>query len=572
MAHHPETRPRPSLYFPYRVHPAWTPGAAAARSAAAVAIVGAGPVGLTTALGLATLGVRSVVLAAEQQVCEGSRAIVFTRRSLEILQQVGVSERVLARGLPWRCGNSFYRDQRVFRLEAPHDADERFHPMTNLQQQVLEDILLEAAVATGLVEVRWGNRVTGVQQVDRDVARLAVDTPGGPYALDADWVVAADGARSVLRQSLGLRLEGDAYEGRFVIADIRIDLPLPTERLAFFDPAWNPGNTVLMHREPEGMWRIDYQLPPGESPEHALAPERLRARIDAHLASIGQGHLPWELDWSSVYSARTMTLPAYVHGRVLFAGDAAHLLPIFGVRGANTGFQDAQNLAWKLACVVRGLAPAGLLDSYSGERVTAAREIIAESARSTRFMTPPSSGFRLLRDAVLSLSLRHEFVRPLFHWRTSRAHQHVGSVLNTPDDDDARFTAGPGHGANAPNAALGDSGFLLDVLGLHFSLLWFGDTPAIPEALGRAARALRDHDVPARVIAVSIGAGRVDGADVTAPDPDGHVARRYGAAPGATYLLRPDQHVCARWIDMPDTARILTAVDTALARKPRVHP
>jgi 3-(3-hydroxy-phenyl)propionate hydroxylase len=267
-----------------------------------------------------------------------------------------------------------------------------------------------------------------------------------------------------------------------------------------------------------------------------------------------------------------MTLPAYVHGRVLFAGDAAHLLPIFGVRGANTGFQDAQNLAWKLACVVRGLAPAGLLDSYSGERVTAAREIIAESARSTRFMTPPSSGFRLLRDAVLSLSLRHEFVRPLFHWRTSRAHQHVGSVLNTLDDDDARFTAGPGHGANAPNAALGDSGFLLDVLGLHFSLLWFGDTPVIPEALGRATRALRDDDVPVRVIAASIGAGRVDGADVTAPDPDGHVARRYGAAPGATYLLRPDQHVCARWIDMPDTARILTAVDTALARKPRVHP
>ncbi len=534
--------------------------------------MGAGPVGLTTALGLAAMGVSSLVLAAEQQVCEGSRAIVFTRRSLEILQQVGVSERVLARGLPWRLGNSFCRDQRVFRLEAPHDADERFHPMTNLQQQVLEDILFEAAVVTGLVEVRWGNRVMGLQQAERDAARLAVDTPGDPYTLDADWVVAADGARSVLRQSLGLRLEGDAYEGRFVIADIRIELPLPTERLAFFDPAWNPGNTVLMHREPESMWRIDYQLPPGESPEHALALERLRERIDAHLASIGQGHLPWELDWSSVYSARTMTLPAYVHGRVLFAGDAAHLLPIFGARGANTGFQDAQILAWKLACVVRGLAPAALLDSYSEERVTAAREVIAESTRSTHFMTPPPPGFRLLRDAVLSLSLRHEFVRPLFHWRTSRAHRYIGSALNCPHDDDARFTGGPAHGVNAPDVALGDGRFLLDVLGLQFSLLWFGDTPAIPAAPGRAGRALRDHDVPVRLIAVSIGAGPVDGADITVPDPDGHVVRRYGAAPGATYLLRPDQHVCGRWIDVPDTARFLAAVETALASKPRVQP
>jgi 3-(3-hydroxy-phenyl)propionate hydroxylase len=531
-----------------------------------VAIVGAGPVGLTTALGLAALGVRSVLLAAEQQVCEGSRAIVFTRRSMEILQQVGVTQQVLARGLPWRCGNSFYRNERVFRLEAPHDEDERFHPMTNLQQQYLEDILLDAAAATGLVEVRWGNRVTGLQP-GIDAACLEVDTPGGPYVLETDWVVAADGARSILRQQLGLRLEGDAYEGRFVIADIRIDLPLPTERLAFFDPAWNPGNTVLMHRQPERMWRIDYQLPPGESPEEALAPERLRSRIAAHLDSIGQGHLPWELDWSSVYSARTMTLPGYVHGRVLFAGDAAHLLPIFGVRGANTGFQDAQNLAWKLACVVRGLAPVALLHSYSDERVSAAREIITESARSTRFMTPPSPGFRLLRDAVLSLSLRHAFVRPLFHWRTSRAHQHAGSALNSTDDDDALFTAGPGHGANAPNAAFGDGRFLLDALGLHFSLLWFGGAASVPDTVACAAQSVRDAGVPLRLIAVSRGTDDSQGADITLADPAGHVASRYGATPGATYLLRPDQHVCARWIETPDATRIVAAVHTSLAKE-----
>jgi 2-polyprenyl-6-methoxyphenol hydroxylase-like FAD-dependent oxidoreductase len=183
-------------------------------------------------------------------------------------------------------------------------------------------------------------------------------------------VVACDGARSALRQLQGLALEGDSYHGRFVIADIRVDLPLPTERLAFFDPPWNPGNTVLMHREPQGIWRIDYQLPAGETPEQALDPASLKARIDAQLASVGFAGAPWEMDWCSVYSARALTLPDYVNGPVVYCGDAAHLLPIFGVRGANTGFQDAQNLAWKLAAVVQGRAPMALLHSYSTERVS----------------------------------------------------------------------------------------------------------------------------------------------------------------------------------------------------------
>jgi 3-(3-hydroxy-phenyl)propionate hydroxylase len=248
-------------------------------------------------------------------------------------------------------------------------------------------------------------------------------------------VVACDGARSALRQLQGLALEGDSYHGRFVIADIRVDLPLPTERLAFFDPPWNPGNTVLMHREPLGIWRIDYQLPAGETPEQALDPASLKARIDAQLASVGFAGAPWEMDWCSVYSARALTLPDYVNGPVVYCGDAAHLLPIFGVRGANTGFQDAQNLAWKLAAVVQGRAPMALLHSYSTERVSAAREIVAEAGKSTRFMAPPTRGFRLLRDATLSLALTQDFVRPLMHWRTSRPHEYLRSPLNSPEDD-----------------------------------------------------------------------------------------------------------------------------------------
>jgi 3-(3-hydroxy-phenyl)propionate hydroxylase len=566
--HQPHSQPRPSIYYPYQVHAPWLPSAHGPQERHPVVVVGGGPIGLVTAIELARHGVASVVLESELQVSEGSRAIVFTRRSMEILQQVGVTDRMLEHGLPWRFGNSFYRGQRVFRMEAPHDENDRFHPMTNLQQQYLEEYLVEVAQANPLIDLRWGNKVTQVLHND-DHVRVEVDTPEGPYVLQADWLVASDGARSPIRSQFGLKMEGASYEGRFVIADIRIDLDLPTERLAFFDPEWNPGNTVLMHREPHGIWRIDYQLPANETPEEALRPASLAERINAQLAMIGQAGTPWEMDWSSVYSARAMTLPEYVHGRVIFTGDAAHLLPIFGVRGANTGFQDAQNLGWKLACVHKGLAGEALLATYSSERVGASREICQEAGKSTRFMTPPTRGFRLLRDAVLSLSLTEAFVRPLYHWRTSRPHEYAQSPLNAALDDNARFTAGPAVGATLGNVRLGDQNHLLDHLGAAFVLLVF-TASALPAEVLTTVQAWRARGVPLQVIAINATGHACAGADLTLADPQAACAQRYGVptdgvltdGPGpVAYLARPDQHVCARWLQLD-----APALDAALQR------
>lgn len=555
--HQPLAEPRRSIYYNYQVFDAWRPSQHPTEQHAPVVIAGAGPIGLVTALALAQQGVRCVVLEAERQVSEGSRAIVFTRRSMEILQQVGVADRVSAAGLPWRFGNSIYRGQRVFRMENSHDPDDRFFPLINLQQQYLEQYLVEACAAQPLVELRWGNKLLSFTQ-DGQGATLQVDTEEGPYTLRTDWLVAADGARSVVRSLMDLKLEGASYEGKFVIADIRVDLPLPTERLAFFDPDWNPGNTILMHREPHGIWRLDYQLPPGETPEDALKPESLKARIDAQLAMIGHAGVPWQMDWCSVYSARALTLPDYVHQRVLFVGDAAHLLPIFGVRGANTGFQDAQALAWRLALVAQGVAPASLLASYSHERVGAAREIIDEAGKSTRFMTPPSRGFRLLRDAVLSLSLTQPFVGPLYHWRTSRPHEYTRSALNSVGDDNARFSAGPAHGAPPRNVCLGPGDYLLDHLDHRFALLYATSTAALPADLQVAADEARQRGLPLQVIAV--GARQpVHGADTTLADADGRLRQRHGLRDGGAYLLRPDQHVCARWMAL-DATRLRAAL------------
>ncbi len=545
------------------------------RQPAIVAVVGAGPVGLITAIELARQGLRPVVLDAKDGLAPSSRAICISRRSQEIIDRIGAGPAFKAKSLPWSRGRTFYRDQLVFQLDMPHGEADRHPPFVNLQQSYTERFLLETLDAVGGAELRWGSRVTGVVQ-DGDGATLHVAGSEGEYPMHADWVVAADGGRSAVREAMGLSLNGTAYEGRYLIADITVDgVAWPVERHVWFDPPSNPGSTVILHIQPDNLWRIDYQLRDDEDAEVALRDENVLARLQAQLDMMGV-RAPWRMVWKSVYKALALSLDGYRHGRVVFAGDAAHLVPIFGVRGLNSGIDDAHNLGWKLAMVASGEAPDALLDSYSHERRRATRENHEQATKSTWFMSPPGPGYRLMRDAVLSLAAHHAWASALINPRQSAAHVYDDSPVVQPDGASAVEGVRPGEVLPNPPASLvragGDAvaGYLQDALpGSGFALLVF--LQALPDA---DARRLLDAPVlrAGELTAVPIGSVAALAASASSArgvvDADGALASRFAAARFPLYLVRPDEHVAAR-LESADLALLVAALAVASGRVPR---
>ncbi|MFO1327790.1 MAG: FAD-dependent oxidoreductase [Rubrivivax sp.] len=508
-----------------------------------VVVVGAGPIGLTAALDLARRGVRVLLLDDNDTVSIGSRAVCYAKRPLEIWDRLGVAAPMVDKGISWKVGKVFFRDELAYQFDLLPEAQHQMPAMINLQQYHLEEMLIAALAREPLVTLAWKHRLLSLQQ-QADHAVLQIETPDGRFDVQADWVIACDGANSDTRRLVGADFTGQFFQDRFLIADVVMKADFPTERWFWFDPPFHRHQSVLLHKQADNVWRIDFQLGWDADPDEAKKPENVLPRIRAMLGP----EADFELEWVSVYQFACRRIDRFRHGRVIFAGDAAHQVSPFGARGANTGVQDIDNLAWKLALVLRGDAPEALVDSYHDERAYAADDNLRASTRSTDFITPKSGASRLFRDAVLELAKTEPFARPLVNsGRLSTPTPYVDSPLNTPDDDRWEGRMAPGtNAADAPVQRDGADGWLLPSLGRGFVLLAFGpDTP---------------------VQAVSVGEVRAEpllvGRDLA--DPTGLLAGRYDARPGSVYLIRPDQVVAARWRRF-DPAAVRAALARALA-------
>jgi 3-(3-hydroxy-phenyl)propionate hydroxylase len=545
-----------SLRFEHRRHPDQD---AVPPARHPVAIVGAGPVGLALAIDLAQRQVPVVLLDNDCTLSTGSRAICFAKRTLEVFDRLGCGDRMVEKGVSWHVGRVFFKDEQVYRFDLLPEAGHERPAFINLQQYYVEGYLLERAAELPLIDLRWHSQVTGIEQHD-DHALLTVETPDGPYTLAADHVAACDGSRSSLRQLLGQEAHGRVFRDRFLIADVTMDADLPTERRFWFDPPFHPKQSVLLHKQADNTWRVDFQLGWDADPVEERKPEKIIPRVRALLDSIGHEKVSFDIGWASVYTFACQRMDHFRHGRVLFAGDSAHGVSPFGARGANSGVQDADNLAWKLAAVLRREAPDALLDSYAAEREAAADENIRHSTRATDFITPKSEVSRLFRDAVLDLSKRHPFARALVNsGRLSVPSTLHDSPLNTPDVDAFAGPMVPGAAAaDAPVVgANGGESWLLRATSAapgeavtRFTALVFGSG----EAARRSLAALAEADLPLHVVKIAAGS-----------DAAGLAASRYDAQDGTVYLLRPDQHVCARW-RRPTPLALRAARDRAMGK------
>ncbi len=506
-------------------------------------IVGAGPVGLSLAIDLAQRGVKAVVVDDSDRIGGGSRAICFAKRTLEIFDRLGVAAPMLEKGVRWQVGKVFQGPDQLYQFDLQSEPGHKMPAFINLQQYYVEKHLVDRAMALD-VDIRWKNRVEAIRQVPGG-AHLTIGTPDGPYGLDADYVFACDGARSPIRGMMGLNFAGEQFEDQFLIADVRMTADFPVERWFWFDPPFHSGRSCLLHKQPDGVWRIDLQLSPEADADHERQPEIVRPRIERML-----GHRDFELAWVSVYRFQCRRLDRFVHDRVVFAGDAAHQVSPFGARGANSGVQDAENLAWKLAAVLAGKADAGLIESYDQERSAAADENILNSTRATDFIAPRSEAELQFRNAALSLARSAPFARSFVNsGRLSLPTTYVGSALSTPDA--VAWTGGPPPGAPIPDLPLkapgGADAFLCEALGQGFT--WVASADSRPAGL--------PEDVACIEIGDASGRWR-DHAQL--------FARRFDAAQGAGYLIRPDGHVAARFKVQPGGSFDGPLVRRALAR------
>ncbi|MGM0701777.1 MAG: FAD-dependent oxidoreductase [Pseudomonadota bacterium] len=529
-----------------------------------VIIVGAGPTGLAMAIDLAQQGIASVVLDDNNTVSVGSRAICFAKRTLEILDRLGCGQPMIDKGVTWQHGRVFFQEREVYDFDLLPEEGHRMPAFINLQQYYFEEYLVDRVnELSDRIDLRWKHKVVEVDSRPEQ-SGIVVSTEDGEYRLSCDYLLVADGANSNIRDMLGLESKGQIFQDHFLIADVVMKADFPTERWFWFDPPFHPGQSVLLHKQPDNVWRIDFQLGWDTDPEEEKKAENIRPRVQAMLGE----EVEFDLEWASVYTFRCRKMDDYIHNRVFFMGDAAHQVSPFGARGANGALQSTENLAWKLARVLKGQAPEALLVTYNDERQHGAAENILNSTRATDFITPKSRISRLFRDTTLELAEHYPFARRLVNsGRLSTPCRYDGSPLNGEGGEGFPRELRPGSPAKDAPVRLGNrSAWLLNQLGNRFVLLLDGrvaSTRAQSLAGDLASLLEARSDLDLVIVGPAPHALAELPRSTTVEDAENLIGERYGLAAGNGYLIRPDQHVTARWTEISAKA-VGEAMDHAL--------
>ena len=520
-----------------------------------IVIVGGGITGLTLACALAQYGVRALLLDEDNTVGvkgASSRGICYAQKTLEIFKRLGIYERIAAKGVQWSVGRTFAGNDEVYSFDLRQQATHRLSqqpPFINIQQFYIEGFLveklLEGQAKDRLVDLRWSHRVTDFAQ-NEDVATLTLATPAGTYTLEAEHVVDCTGSRSPFRAWVAAPVTAKKGDDRWCIADVRFKNPPPVERHTWIEAPFNEGRAVWQHLMADGVWRIDYQMPPDADPEAVSREDVVRERLHAQFSQLGQTLTPDDYDivWVGPYAYRSECVDTLRHGRVFFAGDSAHVVSPFGARGGNSGVQDADNLAWKLAAVVQARAAEPLLDSYHAERHEAAQHNVMVTNRTARFLRPADGAERLFRTAAIGLAKRHTFARQLVNTgRMSTPNHYTRSA--------ACVAASPGSGQATQNTAFawadGSPGALTDLLAWaqgRLLLLVFGTLTSAAAARLQALAA-----TPGVRCVQVLSATDQASAREHIRDPQGHVRATCQVSAvhfsAAWTLLRPDSYIAA---------------------------
>jgi 3-(3-hydroxy-phenyl)propionate hydroxylase len=493
-----------------------------------VAIIGNGPVGQTTALLLARWGIPSVLLDRRPaRDLVGSKAICQQRDVLDIWSSIGAGAQIAAEGVTWTTARTFHRDHELFSYTFTESGRPAFPPFVNISQSRTEEILDALIAEQPLIDVRWAQPVVKISS-ESDGVRLTCAEGG---VVEAAYAVLCAGSRAEdLRTMLGVDFPGRSFDDRFLICDIRADLPgWATERRFYFDPAWNPGRQVLVHPCPDSTFRIDWQVP-SDYEESAQA-------LDARIRQV-IGDRPYEIIWKSVYRFQSRCADRLRVGRVLLAGDAAHLYSPFGARGLNSGVADAENAAWKLAFVLRGWASDALLESYHLERHAAGLENLAVTTATMDFLVPQSAEAAAHRRDVLARAATDPTARGLVDsGRLAEPFWYVDSPLTTPSAAHP-FAGRPARG-EVPSAGPG-------VL-----------VPDGPVLDGRRVREVAREGFTLLIAPGTVVEGSFPVTlRIVEVEPDGELGRALGLRAGEVWVLRPDAHV-AGVVPVSEVAAVL---------------